>query len=112
MKFFQTLVIALVVLLYPAALLAGDGKPGKQKSIQEQIAAYISYPEVLKQVKAGVVSLSFKLTCDNRITAVEAHSGIAELDTFLEQSLSGKMLVSAMDSPSGKYRIRIRFRQE
>ncbi len=67
---------------------------------------------MLKQVDAGVVSLSFKLTCDNRITAVEAHSGITELDTFLEQALSGKMIVPATVTHAGNYHLRIRFRQE
>lgn len=114
MKSFKKTLIVLFLLLgtFPEALFAEEGKPGKQKTLQEQIAAYISYPQLLKQVDSGIVSLSFKLTCDHRITAVEAHSGIAGLDTFLEQALSGKMIVPATDTPAGKYRIRVRFRQE
>jgi hypothetical protein len=114
MKTFQKIIISCIVFLSlsPAALFAGDEKPGKHKTIQEQIASYINYPDILCNGQAKGATVSFRLTADNRITGVEAQLGDAELDVFLERTLIGKKIKSSSDNPIRKFRVQISFREE
>lgn len=89
---------------------AEGGNKTKDKSLEQQIAAYVQYPGALKNTKASVVAISFQVDSKNRIIAVQSHSGIKDLDTYLIRSLSGKKLKLSEQTQPGQYLVRIRFR--
>ncbi len=78
---------------------------------QEQIVAYISYPEVLLQAnREGIVALSYQVNADNRVSQVQVHASDERLKADLIKQLTGKKLYGSQPDQQKTHTIRLRFR--
>lgn len=108
-KLINALLGALLLFNSGLCAYAEGGHKAKVKSLEDQIAACIHYPQALKNIKAGIVAVSFRVDSANRITEVQSHSGILELDRYLMGALWGKKLKLSGQVQPEQYLVRIRF---
>lgn len=109
----------LKILTKPICILSGalllhyhqaTGNPTLESSLPEQqLAAYIQYPPMLRKTGASVIAVSFSVSNKGIITQVQAHSRIQALDDYLVRCLYGKRLrLSGLKQKI--YLVRLRFR--
>lgn len=106
------LVIALVGLLGASdPLVARPVKGGKQiQSYEEQLAAYLVYPDVLKDRNlAGIVVIQFQLNADSRLSGLEVFCVDEQLKASLTRQLNNRKLAVADNEFRKTYTVRLHF---
>ncbi|MBC7571101.1 MAG: hypothetical protein H7319_15390 [Spirosoma sp.] len=86
-------------------------KPQMPKAnLEQQLAKYISYPDVLKQTRqSGVVVIRFKVNADSKLAQLEVFSQNEQLNNSLLQQLTGKKLAGYGSDGNEVYTVRLRF---
>lgn len=100
-----------------AAGAAGGNPPQKAgatriKSLREQICQYIDINDSsLKNLRSGIVVISFSVDENNRLKEVESHSRIPSLDQYLKSTLEGKVIMQedVNEHSDGQQFVRLRF---
>ena len=78
--------------------------------LAQQLAKYISYPDVLKQTQqAGVVVIQFSVNADTRLAQLKVFSQNERLNNSLLQQLTGRKLVGYGSDPAEVHTVRLRF---
>ncbi len=79
-------------------------------NLEQQLAKYISYPDVLKQTQQpGVVVIQFKINPDSKLAQLEVFSQNEQLNNSLLQQLTGKKLAGYGSDGNEVYTVRLRF---
>ena len=79
-------------------------------NLEQQLAKYISYPDVLRQTQQpGVVVIQFKVNADSKLSQLEVFSQNEQLNNSLLQQLTGCKLTGYATSGSEVYTVRLRF---
>ncbi|WP_128546078.1 energy transducer TonB [Larkinella soli] len=85
-----------------------------KQTLEQQIASYISYPEVLLQAESeGVVVIRFRIDANNRLTDLQVYDGEdGKLNATLIKQLNGKkvFLTEPNHVEKQEYQARLHFR--
>ncbi|GAB4027220.1 hypothetical protein [Spirosoma gilvum] len=89
----------------------GSHKPtAPQATLEQQIARYVSYPNILKSTKlASVVVIQFRINEVNELCQLKVFSGNDELNHTLTRQLTSKKLVAYGRVPDEVYTVRLHF---
>ncbi len=78
-------------------------------TLEQQLAKYVSYPDVMPANKAGVVVIQFRVNAENELSQLEVFSQNQQLNNALTQQLTGKKLVGYGSDTGEVYTVRLRF---
>ncbi|AQG80249.1 hypothetical protein [Spirosoma montaniterrae] len=109
--FLLTLVGFLATQAYATPTKTRKTKAPKAK-LEQQLAKYVSYPDVLQTHKAGVVVIQFRVNAENELSQLEVFSQNQQLNNALKQQLTGKKLVGYGSDTGEVYTVRLRFQPE
>lgn len=86
-------------------------KPQLPKAnLEQQLAKYISYPDVLRQTRQpGVVVIQFKINADDKLAQLEVFSQNEQLNDSLIRQLTGKKMARSANNSDAVYTVRLRF---
>lgn len=77
---------------------------------EQQLAKYISYPDVLQQTrKGGVVVIQFRVNAENELCQIEVLSQDEQLNAGLIRQLTGKKVANVAADPGEVHTVRLRF---
>ncbi|GAA4467508.1 hypothetical protein GCM10023189_51330 [Nibrella saemangeumensis] len=93
-------------------LLADPAKETKRaQSCEEQLAAYLTCPDVLKEKKlSGIVVIQFQVNADSRLAQLEVFSADERLNASLIRQLTGKKVNLTDNEYKKTYTVRLHFR--
>lgn len=84
-----------------------------QANLEQQLAKFISYPDVLKATKSsGIVVIQFRVDENNKLCQLEVFSQNKQLDNTLLRQLTGKKLKGYGGDWGELYTVRLHFQPE
>jgi len=96
---------------------AAPTKPRKTKApkttLEQQLAQYISYPDVLRPTqKSGVVVIQFRVNAQRELCRLTVFSQNDQLNNSLIKQLTGKRLAGYGSDTTAVHTVRLRFQPE
>ena len=98
---------------YATSVKSSGTSPRKapKANLEQQLAKYILYPEILKQTQQpGVVVIQFRVNSDSELAQLTVFSQNEELNNTLLRQLTGKKLTGYAGIGDELHTVRLRFR--
>ena len=111
-KFYAILILVGFLVTQAYASSETTHKPKELKAtLEQQLAKYISYPEVMKPNRqGGIVVIQFRVNEDHELCQLEVFSQNEQLNHTLLRQLTGKKLRGYGSDASERYTVRLHFR--
>ncbi|MGM9511597.1 hypothetical protein ACS5NO_27920 [Larkinella sp. GY13] len=82
-------------------------------TLEQQLAKYITYPDVLRSThKGGVLVIQFRVNAKNELCQIDVFSQNEQINNCLTKQLTGKSLTGYGSDTTELHTVRLRFQPE